>query len=72
MTNLNIAYFFLSAFILAGNIQAQAEEAPVCPRCQIIREENAKKGPPKHKYYEDYLKEQAEENSNPTQEIPQP
>lgn len=61
MKNLKFTSVFLSALTFAGNF-LQAEEAPVCPRCQIIREENAKKGPPKYKYYEDYLKAQDEES----------
>lgn len=42
---------------------AQAEE--VCPKCEIIREENKKKVNP-YEYYEDYLKNHPEKKNTPT------
>ena len=41
----------------------------VCHRCEIIREENAKKPPPKYEYYEDYLKAQGSEQSTEQQPV---
>lgn len=53
--------FTLLLFFACTTINfVHTEEVAVCPRCQLIREENAKKGPPKHVYYEDYLKEEGE------------
>jgi hypothetical protein len=55
MENQKIQLFVLT--VLAGGF-LNAEEVPTCHRCQIIREENAKKGPPEFEYYDDYLKAQ--------------
>lgn len=52
-------FFFIGALVLTGS-SLQAEEPSSCPRCQLIREENAKKGPPEFEYYDDYLKAEQE------------
>jgi hypothetical protein len=44
--------FILSAF---GTVSAD------CYKCEVIKERNAKLPPPKHEYYDDYLKELREE-----------
>ena len=50
-----ISFSFLCILALNGS-SIYAEEEFSCPRCKIIREENAKKGPPEFIYYDDYLK----------------
>lgn len=57
-------FFFIGALTLtlSGSF-LYAEEVPTCPRCQIIREENAKKGPPEYEYYDDYLRAQEAKKS---------
>jgi hypothetical protein len=47
-----MAFYFL---LLASSLFAD------CEKCKIIREQNANRPPPKHEYYEDYLKSVKEE-----------
>lgn len=55
----------LCAIALSCIHHAWAEEAPVCKKCEIIREENKQKPQPPE-YYEDYLQQ------NKTKVVEQP
>lgn len=62
---------FYFAFIFSSVAGLQAQEEAVCPKCQIIREENKKKVNP-YKYYEDYQKDHPESRAqNNTKEADQ-
>ena len=61
--------FLMGFFILVGSHMG-AEEVATCKRCQIIREENAKKGPPEYKYYDDYLKAEEAKKAAQKEENP--
>lgn len=49
---------FLSLVVLCGLTGLLTAN---CQKCEVIRERNAKLPPPKHEYYDDYLKELKEE-----------
>lgn len=65
-----ISFFFIGVLAIPGSF-LHAEEEPACALCKMIREENAKKGPPEFEYYDDYLrsqgikKDQIQENPEP-------
>lgn len=67
MKNYASNYLLIGLFALVGS-SLSGEEVATCKRCQIIREENAKKGPPEYKYYDDYLRaEEAKKTGQKTE-----
>lgn len=62
----NFLFIGFFALVVSPLGSLSSEEQATCKRCQLIREENAKKGPPEFKYYDDYLR--AEEAKKGAQE----
>jgi len=63
---------FAACFVLSLFNGLNADEGPVCRKCQIIREENKHKVNP-YPYYDDYLKEHPEAvemNAVPHTDVP--
>lgn len=48
---------FLFLFLTALALNCYAEDAPVCKKCQVIREYNAAHPENNYYWYDDYLKE---------------
>lgn len=50
-------FLLMLCVFAASSLIADEDDAPVCKKCEVIREENKHKVNP-YEYYEDYLKAQ--------------